>query len=411
MAPAIELEGVWKRYRIYKERYRSLKEFAIHRRFGEWDDHWVLQDFDLSVEPGTSLGLIGPNGAGKSTTLKVMARILTPDRGRMRTMGKVSSLIELGAGFQPEYTGRENVFLNASLLGLSGRDIRQRLDGIVEFAELEGYIDQPLRTYSSGMAMRLGFAVAISVDPEILLVDEVLAVGDESFQRKCFAWFQRFQRQGGTLVLVTHNLSVVTQMCERAVWIGDGKVRGAGDPVRVVREYLNSVSEQDQAIEDSALAAALTPAAQLTSVQLAGSDGRIVHTLTSGEALTVRMAYKVNAPLIRPVFNVQIAREDGFEIYTVNSPADSWHPPATGEEGEVRVTFPKVPLMAGAYRVTATILSSDEETAPVLDGVHLRFNVVTTGNDSGLVRFDSRWSAIQHDSSAEGTDDPGRAIP
>ncbi|MBO0730909.1 MAG: ABC transporter ATP-binding protein, partial [Acidimicrobiaceae bacterium] len=328
MAAAIELEGVWKRYRIYRERYRSLKEFAIHRRFGEWDDHWVLQGVDLSVEPGTSLGLIGPNGAGKSTTLKMMARILSPDRGRMRTTGKVSSLIELGAGFQPEYTGRENVFLNASLLGLSGRDIRRRLDGIVEFAELEGYIDQPLRTYSSGMAMRLGFAVAISVDPEILLVDEVLAVGDESFQRKCFAWFQSFQRQGGTLVLVTHNLGVVTQMCDHAVWVGEGRICGRGDPVGVVRQYLNSVAEQGQAIGDGGLAAALTPPAQLTSVQLVGSDEKIAHTLCSGESLTVRMAYKVNAPSVRPVFNVQIAREDGFEIYSVNSPADSWHPSA-----------------------------------------------------------------------------------
>ncbi|MBO0728794.1 MAG: ABC transporter ATP-binding protein [Acidimicrobiaceae bacterium] len=409
MGPAIELEGVWKRYRIYRERYRSLKEIAIHRRFGEWDDHWVLQDIDLGVEPGSSLGLIGPNGAGKSTTLKVMARILTPDRGRMRTAGKVSSLIELGAGFQPEYTGRENIFLNASLLGLNGRDIRRRLDGIIEFAELEGYIDQPLRTYSSGMAMRLGFAVAISVDPEILLVDEVLAVGDESFQRKCFAWFQGFQRQGGTLVLVTHNLAVVTQMCDHVVWIGDGRICGEGEPVGVVRQYLDSVAGQGEAIENGALAAALTPPTQLTSVNLVGADGKIAHTLTSGESLTVRMAFKVNAPGGRPVFSVQIAREDEFEIYSVKSPADSWRPSEVGDEGEVGVTFPKVPLMAGAYKVTATILASDQESAPALDSVDLPFNVVTTGTDSGLVRFDSHWSASPYRSSKEGTGGPGRA--
>ncbi|MBO0728169.1 MAG: ABC transporter ATP-binding protein [Acidimicrobiaceae bacterium] len=409
MAPAIELEGVWKRYRIYRERYRSLKEIAIKRRFGEWDDHWVLQDVDLSVEPGTSLGLIGPNGAGKSTSLKVMARILTPDRGRIRTAGKVSSLIELGAGFQPEYTGRENVFLNASLLGLSGRDIRRRLEGIIEFAELQGYIDQPLRTYSSGMAMRLGFAVAISVDPEILLVDEVLAVGDESFQRKCFAWFQGFQRRGGTLVLVTHNLAVVTQMCDQVVWIGDGRICGEGDPIGVVRQYLTSVDDQGRVVKNGALAAALTPATQLTSAQLVGSDGKIAHTLTSGESLTVRMAFKVNAPAGRPVFSVQIAREDEFEIYSVKSPTNSWRPLDVGDEGEVGVTFPKVPLMAGAYKVTATILASDQESAPALDSVHMPFNVVTTGTDSGLVRFDSHWSASRQRSGGQGIEGPDRA--
>jgi ABC-type polysaccharide/polyol phosphate transport system ATPase subunit len=405
VAPAIELEGVWKRYRVYRERYRSLKEIAIHRRLGEWDDHWVLQDVSLSVQPGTSLGLIGPNGAGKSTTMKIMARILAADRGRVAINGRVSSLIELGAGFQPEYTGRENVFLNGSLLGMKGREIRSRLDQIVDFAELEGYLDQPLRTYSSGMAMRLGFAVAISVDPEVLLVDEVLAVGDESFQRKCFAWFQGFQRRGGTLVLVTHNLPAVTQMCDRAIWIANGRMAAEGEPTGVVRQYLNSVEELAAGGKISVSFAGRP--AQLTSGQLLGADGKIAHTLTHGEGLVVRMGYRVNDAAVQPYFNVRIARDDGTEVYCVDS-ADANAPAlGVGMEAAITLTFPSIPLMAGAYVVTVTMGEARRMDAPLLDEMQLRFNVVSTGRDSGLIRLRHTWSVepkAAHPGHTGGTD-------
>lgn len=405
MAPAIELEGVWKRYRVYRERYRSLKEIAIHRRLGEWDDHWVLQDVNLSVQPGTSLGLIGPNGAGKSTTMKIMARILAADRGRVGINGRVSSLIELGAGFQPEYTGRENVFLNGSLLGMKAREIRRRLDQIVEFAELEGYLDQPLRTYSSGMAMRLGFAVAISVDPEVLLVDEVLAVGDESFQRKCFAWFQGFQRRGGTLVLVTHNLPAVTQMCDRAIWIANGRMAAEGEPIGVVRQYLNSVEEQ-AAGGNLAVSFAGRPA-QLTSGQLLGTDGKIAHTLSNGEALIVRIGYRVNDAAAQPNFNVRIARDDGTEVYCVDSAGANLPALEVGREAAITLTFPSIPLMAGAYVVSVTMGETRSVDAPILDEMQLRFNVVSTGRDSGLIRLRHTWSAepdAAHPEHTGGTD-------
>jgi ABC-2 type transport system ATP-binding protein len=401
VAPALQLDAVWKRYRIYRERYRSLKEIAIHRRLGRWDDHWVLRDVHLSVEPGTSLGLIGANGAGKSTTLKLMARILAPDRGRVDVRGRVSSLIELGAGFQAEYTGRENIFLNASLLGLNRQQIRQRLDQIIDFAELSAYIDQPLRTYSSGMAMRLGFAVAISVDPEILLVDEVLAVGDESFQRKCFAWFQGFQRQGGTLVLVTHNLPTVSQMCDRAAWITDGSVMAEGEPAQVVRRYLDSVDVPGSTV--GPVGSTASRPAQLTIAQLVGADGKIAHTLTHGESLAVRIGYRIDEPIEQPVLSVRIGRSDGLEVYSVTSDAEMEALRDNGREGVVTLSFPAIPLMAGAYGATVALLGGTGENAPILDDAQLHFNVVSAGRDSGLVRLDHSWSFERGASQPEDT--------
>lgn len=407
MTAAIHLEGVSKRYRVYRERYRSVKEVIIHRRFGEWDDYWALRDVDLTVEPGSSLGIIGANGAGKSTSMKVMARILMPDGGRVTTNGKVSSLIELGAGFQAEYTGRENVFLNASLLGLTGRDIRARFDRIVEFAELEEHIDKPIRTYSSGMVMRLAFAIAIHVDPEILLVDEVLAVGDESFQRKCFAWFQRFQREGGTLVLVSHSLGAITQMCDRAIWLAGGTVCAEGGSVGVVRQYLDAVAEQGS--DSGGQGAQADPPVRIVSARLVGGDGKIAHTLSAGEPLTLKLTYRVVRPGPAPTLNVMITREDGLEVYSVNSDPGFLSLP-TGSQREVGVTFPTVPLLAGAYMVTASVLASDRADAVVLDSTQLRFNMVATGRDGGLIRLAHSWSADPETATLEGGGGPGRAV-
>ena len=241
MPTAVEFKDVHKRYRIYRERYRSLKEVVFHRRFGEWEDRWALAGINLEVETGATFGIIGPNGAGKSTALKLMSRILVPDQGKVTVQGKVAGLLELGSGFQPEYTGRENIYLNSSLLGLNRRQVAERYDRIVEFSELEDHLDDQLRTYSTGMAMRLGFAVAINVDARILLVDETLAVGDESFQRKCFDWLRHFSESGGTIVLVSHSLGSVKDLCTRVAWIQDGQLHRIGDPDEVVDAYLAQV--------------------------------------------------------------------------------------------------------------------------------------------------------------------------
>lgn len=242
MLPVVRFVDVEKRYRVYRERYRSLKEVLFHRRFGEWEDRWALRGVSFDIEPGVSFGLIGPNGAGKSTALKLMSKILVPDRGAVQVSGRVAGLLELGAGFQLEYTGRENIFLNASLLGLSRRQTEDRYDSIVDFSELGDNINSQLRTYSSGMSMRLGFSVAIHVDARVLLVDETLAVGDEAFQRKCFDWLHRFQDGGGTIVLVSHSLEQVREVCSTVAWIQEGQIQRQGLPDEVIGAYLDQVN-------------------------------------------------------------------------------------------------------------------------------------------------------------------------
>jgi ABC-2 type transport system ATP-binding protein len=241
--PVILVEGVSVRYRMPKERIPSLKEYVIRRlrRQLSYQDFWALKDVSLEVRRGEVFGIIGPNGAGKSTLLKVVARVLKPATGRVRVRGRIAPLLELGAGFDVELTGRENVFLNAAILGFTRRQIAERFDYIVDFAGVRDFIDMPLRTYSSGMLMRLGFAVATDVQPEVLIVDEVLAVGDAEFSKKSTERIARFRANGATMLMVSHSLAAVRSMCSRAAWLEHGSLRAVGPADEVVRQYETSV--------------------------------------------------------------------------------------------------------------------------------------------------------------------------
>lgn len=238
---AIEVVDVWKKFRIYHDRVYSLKERFIFPRRHKHEDFWALKGVSLRVPRGATVGLIGRNGSGKSTLLKIISRILYPTRGRVRVHGRVSTLLELGAGFHPDFTGRENIYLNASILGLTRREINGRLERIIEFAELGEFIDNPVRNYSSGMYMRLGFAVAVHVDPDILLIDEVLAVGDLPFQEKCLTKIREFKERGKTLVFVTHAPKQVEELCDYALWLDRGEVRLQGPAAQVAEAYAEFV--------------------------------------------------------------------------------------------------------------------------------------------------------------------------
>src|SRR5262249_37075034 len=241
VAAAIEVRGVSKQFRLYHEHYTSLKERVIHFGRIPYEPFWALRDIDFDVEEGSTVGLLGHNGSGKSTLLKCVAGILQPTSGEILTRGRVAALLELGAGFNHELTGRENIFMNASILGLSKKETEKIFDEIVEFSELEKFIDMQVRHYSSGMYVRLGFAVAVNVDPDILLVDEVLSVGDESFQRKCLDRVARFQKEGRTILVVTHAADLVRQVCEHAVVLDHGAIvidAAPGEAVRAFRESL-----------------------------------------------------------------------------------------------------------------------------------------------------------------------------
>jgi ABC-type polysaccharide/polyol phosphate transport system ATPase subunit len=239
MAIAVSIRSVSKKFRLYKERNQSLKSAVMRGRVSVHDDFWALNDISIDINSGETFGLVGDNGSGKSTLLKCVAKILWPDIGDIEITGRLAALLEIGSGFHPELSGRENIFLNGSILGMTRKEIESKFDEIVEFSGVGDFIDQPVKNYSSGMYVRLGFSVAIHVDPDVLLVDEVLAVGDESFQLKCFEKFEQFKKQGKTIVLVSHALGSMVTMCDRVAWIQNGSLMGVGEPQEIIERYRN----------------------------------------------------------------------------------------------------------------------------------------------------------------------------
>jgi ABC-type polysaccharide/polyol phosphate transport system ATPase subunit len=396
VAPAIALEDVHKRYRIYRERYRSLKQLAIHRRLGVWEDRWALKGVSLEVPRGSTLGLIGPNGAGKSTTLKVMARILTPDKGRVHTNGRLSALIELGAGFQLEYTGRENIYLNASLLGLTRSEINRKFDAIVAFAELEDHIDAPLRTYSSGMYMRLGFSVAIHVEPEILLVDEILAVGDEGFQRKCIDWLETFQRRGGTIVMVSHSMATIRQMCTQAAWIQNGDLVELGSPAAVIGAYLQEVREQRLDVElERRVHEREQPEVELGEVRLLDERGRPATVLDRGKPLVVEIPYRCNRRVEKPVFGVAMHRNDGAYVYGTNTDVDGISLDPIEADGSLRFRYRSLPVLGGTYVLTVALFGSMDPPTPIdYHEQRYSFQVRPPTEEQGVVHLEHDWELM-----------------
>ena len=235
---AIEINGVKKKFKVFYDKGTSLKEKLLFRKRNRYEERWVLKGINIDIKKGEAVGLIGKNGCGKSTTLKLISRIMYPTEGTIEVTGRVSSLLELGAGFHPDMSGRENIYTNASIFGLTRKEINERIDDIIAFSELEEFIDNPVRTYSSGMYMRLAFSVAINVDADILLIDEILAVGDVSFQTKCFEKLKSIKSSGTTIVIVSHSPGQIEQICDRAIWIEDGIIKENGIPKFVGEHYL-----------------------------------------------------------------------------------------------------------------------------------------------------------------------------
>jgi ABC-2 type transport system ATP-binding protein len=290
---AVEVADVSKRFRLYREKPSSLKQRLLSSR-SRAVDFWALRDVSFDVPEGSTLGLIGHNGSGKTTILKVIAGILRPTSGTVSQRGRLSALLELGAGFHPELTGRENVYLNASFLGLTRKDVDRTYDAIVEFAELEEFMDNQVKFYSSGMLVRLGFSVAIHVDPDVLLIDEVLAVGDEAFQAKCIERVRRFQQEGRTIILVTHALGRVTELCDRAVMLHHGLVHAQGSPEDVVREMryvLLGVTDPNFVPEEG------SREVEIASVQIVGPDGLTGEPIRRGDPFTIHVDVRSNTPV------------------------------------------------------------------------------------------------------------------
>jgi lipopolysaccharide transport system ATP-binding protein len=362
---AVRLVGVSKRYPLLTRRGRlhSLKGALLRgdlwRLQQEREGFLALSGVDLEVRQGETAAVIGPNGSGKSTLLKLVAGILRPTSGRVEVNGRVTALIELGAGFHPEISGRDNAIVNGMMLGLSRSEITRRLPEILEFSGIGDFIDQPVKTYSSGMYIRLGFSVAVMVEPDVLVVDEILAVGDELFAHRCLDRIARLQRQGTAILLVSHDLGLVEQLAHHALYLRQGRPVLAGATGAVVSRYRSDVASEEAGVQITGGSARRwgNGAVSLDSVALVGPDGGPVRLLSSGESATLRIAYTVRVAQEDFVFGVAINREDGTHVFGANTEMDGWRPEHLAGSGEMLLDFPHLELAPGRYLVDAAVHS------------------------------------------------------
>ncbi len=387
----IAVRELGKRYRLAHQGPTTLKA-AIVRAFTRdaprVEEFWALRRVSFEVRRGQTLGIIGRNGAGKSTLLGLIAGTITPTEGSVGTEGRISSLLELGAGFHPDLTGRENVFLNGSILGLRRRDIVRRLDAIVAFSELERFIDLPVKHYSSGMFVRLAFSVAMEVDPEILIIDEVLSVGDERFREKCRARIADFRRRGKTFLIVSHEMDTIQAICDRVLVLERGETVLEDVPARAVNEYhaLNAPG----AGEGPAVREWGSREAQITGVDVRNARGEEVSTLASREGFTARVRWRAPRRVEDPVFGFALCDGEGRVLYGTNTAIDGCPLPALEGEGALSLEVDALPFLRGTYYLTFAIHSRDHRTFHRLDNCRA-VTVAPDGEHAGSVRLGARW--------------------
>lgn len=357
----VTVDGLWKTFRIYHQRNSTLKQALVRRRADVFEEFWALRDVSFEVRAGSTLGLIGANGAGKSTMLKVLSRILVPDKGSVRTEGRVSALLELGSGFHPELSGRENVFLNGTILGMAESEVARRFDEIVAFSGLEASIDNAVKTYSSGMQARLGFAVAVAIEPDILIVDEVLAVGDEQFQRRCLERMNELRSGGRTAIFVSHGLSQVQQICDEAVWLDKGSIAATGGTEDVINAYLRSVSGNAR-IDDRGRQRIGTGEVRL-ELDLT-RQGQPCTSIESGEPVTVRLSWACDQAIDDIEFVFRIHTAEGLVVAgdRTRTQVERLEPGS----GRLDYSVSTLPLLPGSYHVSAEVIQ--RHTGHIYDG-------------------------------------------
>ena len=354
MHNAIEVHDLTKKFRLYHDRNQSLKATMMRGRRSRYEEFLAVDDVSVDIRAGETFGFIGRNGSGKSTLLKVLARIYRPDAGTVQVNGKLSALLELGAGFHPELSGRENVYLNGSILGLAKKELDRRFDEIVDFAELHQFIDMPVKNYSSGMYVRLGFSVAINVDPDVLIVDEVLAVGDELFQRKCTAKFAELRQAGTTIVLVSHSLAAMRSMCDRAMWLDKGICRSVGPSGDVIDAYLAAMLPED-AVEAGGGVRWGTGEARITDVLLLNGDGSSTHVVRGGDPLSLQIAWEADEEVPEPVFSIVIYTTDGVVLAVPNTRDAGLVPATIDGKGTATFRIESMPLLPNTYEVSVAL--------------------------------------------------------
>lgn len=389
----VDAQGLGKSYpKVHRssDRLRAVGRLLLGRK--DVDTTSILRDISLQVPRGESMGIIGENGAGKSTLLKLISGVLTPSEGRVQVHGKVGALLELGAGFHPEFTGRDNIAMSAALAGVTGAELTKRLPGIIEFADIGEYIDEPIKHYSSGMVVRLGFAVVASLRPELLITDEVLAVGDESFQRKCVQWLEGYLESGGTLLLVSHSMYHIQKLCRHACWLHDGKIAMQGDVFEVTQAYLAhherkraelaEAQERSEASQDTEFV--------VTALELNGHSGDAAVTVDAGSNL--RLSTRIRSRDGRvPTFHFGVTRADGTPVYGFNNIDDGFRI-ATDEgahEYHAELEFAALSLLPGAYVVRAHAM--DTEGLRLFDTFARDLVVRGATREMGMVHLPHRW--------------------
>lgn len=419
---AIDVNNITKSFKVFLDKGSQLKERLLFRKRSRYEERKVLRGISFQVKKGEAIGLIGHNGCGKSTTLKLLTKIMYPDTGSITMNGRVSSLIELGAGFHPDMSGRENIYTNASIFGLTKKEIDARLKDIVDFSELEEFIDNPVRTYSSGMYMRLAFSVAINVDADILLIDEILAVGDANFQAKCFNKLKEIKSHGTTIVIVSHSLGQIEQICDRSIWIHEGLIRAEGPPKEIDLEYLDfmgqklqestrkELEEKNQQEEEEKSGseqeaeenteAEETPeekkrwgsgAARIKRIKAFTSDGAEQRIFRTGEDIKFRLDYTVKETVKDAVFGIGIFNRDGVQCYGTNTRIDKHPEFDLDKNGAAEITLEKVGLLPGEYLIDFAIETGDGIPVDYYREAYT-IEMISAAGDVGIARITHNWS-------------------
>jgi len=394
---AVRVDGVSKKFTLHTEKRNSVKERLVRGRARSDGDFWALRDISFEVPRGTTFGLIGHNGSGKSTLLKLLAGVHRQTSGSIITNGRISALLELGAGFHGELTGRENIYLNGSILGLSKRQIDQSMEKIIEFADIGEFIDAPVKVYSSGMYVRLGFSIAVTVEPEILIVDEIIAVGDEEFQRKCFDYLFELRKRGTTVVLVTHSMGLVQDLCDDALWLDHGRIQRIGDSRKVVQGYLDSVNDREaestvESVETVEGHARLgSGEVRIQSIEYLDDSGKVSPVLLCGDPATFRIHYRATERVKDVIFGLGFLHESGINVAGPNSGSGPAPAPNLEGDGVVEFHVPRLTLQPGVYEVSVAAVRQGHTYDYVDRGYELRVRGNSSG-EPGLTRMFGEWA-------------------
>lgn len=392
----IRVKNLSKSYKVFYDKGQTFKEKILFRNRNYFERRQVLNDISFSIPKGQAVGLMGENGSGKSTTLKLLTRIIYPDLGQIEMVGRVSSLIELGAGFHPDLSGRENIYTNASIFGLSKSEILSREKDIIDFSELGEFIDNPVRTYSSGMYMRLAFSVAINVDADILLIDEILAVGDANFQAKCFNRLKKLKANGLTIVIVSHALGQIEQFCDRAIWIDKGTIRMDSTPREVIPSYVEWMGEKsglsanvDQQNQNGDIRRVGNRDIEITEVRML-KNGEETYHFKTGDEIVIEINYVAHKLVHNPIFGIGIFRVDGIHCYGTNTRIDLFDTLKYPSKGKVELTIYDLSLLPSDYSLDVAIHTEDDF---YFDGIYRVkiFNMYSPISDIGISRLNHQW--------------------